>query len=98
MRVVEKLAFAEFEWDETKRARTLSEREIDFVDAAVALLEPHLEEASNRQGEARTLALCNIKGAIVAVIYTVREPGCRIISARAARRYERQQYREVFGR
>ena len=97
MRIVEKLEFAGFEWDEEKRARTLSKRGIDFVDAAVALLEPRLEEESNRQGEARTLALCNIKGQIVAVIYTERGLNCRIISARAARRYERRRYREIFG-
>jgi uncharacterized protein len=97
MRIVKKLEFDAFEWDENKRARTLQEREIDFLDAAQALLEPHLEDASDRQGEARTLALCMIKGEIAAVIYTMRGQICRIISARAARRYERRKYREIFG-
>ena len=97
MRIVEKIELTSFEWDDGKRARTLRDREINFADAALALLEPHLEEASDRQGEARTLALCNIKGEVVAVVYTVREPNCRIISARAARRYERRKYREILG-
>jgi uncharacterized protein len=98
MRRVERLQAEGFEWDENKRARTLQERGIDFLDAADALLEqPHLAEASNKQGEARTLALCMINGEIVAVIHTMRGAICRIITARAARRYERRKYREIFG-
>jgi uncharacterized DUF497 family protein len=97
MRILEKLEFVEFEWDEEKRVRTLEQREIDFLDAALALTKPHLEEESNRQGEARTLAICAIKSEIVAVVYTMRGSTCRIISARAARRYERRKYREIFG-
>lgn len=96
MRRVDRIEFADFEWDEQKRHHVLTEREIDFVHAAEALLRPHLETKSFKQGEARTLAICTIGGKVVAVVYTVREQTCRIITARAARRYEREEYNQVF--
>ena len=97
MQRIEKLEFSTFDWDEAKRQRVLEEREIDFLEAAEALLKPHLEEPSDRQGEARILAICMIGTKVVAVIYTVRDEVCRIVTARAARRYERKEYSEIFG-
>jgi uncharacterized DUF497 family protein len=47
MRRVEKIEFDTFEWDEAKRQRVFAEREIDFLQAAEALLRPHLAEPSN---------------------------------------------------
>jgi uncharacterized DUF497 family protein len=70
---VEKVEFDDFEWDEAKRQRVLAEREIDFLQATEALLRPHLEQPSDKQGEARTLAICPIGTKLVAVVYTVRK-------------------------
>lgn len=98
MQYVEKVAFEAFEWDEDKRQRILRERELDFLEAAQALLLPHIERSSNKQGEARILAVCTIRSKIAAVVYTVRGDVCRIVTARAARRNERKEYREIFGR
>ena len=97
MQRVDKLEFTSFEWDEAKRQRVLAEREIDFLQAAEALLKPHLEEPSDQQGEARTLAICMIGTKFVAAIHTVRDGKCRIVTARAARRYERKEYSSIFG-
>ena len=97
MQPVERIEFDEFEWDEAKRLRTLNERGIDFRSAAEALLRPHLEERSDRNGEGRTLAICSATLRVIAVIYTARGGVCRIISARPARRYERKEYSQVFG-
>ena len=97
MRRVESLEFASFEWDEAKRQLILEEREIDFLQVAEALLHPHLEEPSDQQGEVRTLAVCMIGTQIVRVIYTKRGEVCRIVTAIAARRNERKEYRTVFG-
>jgi uncharacterized protein len=94
---VEKVEFDSFDWDEAKRQRVLAEREIDFLQAAESLLKPHLEEPSDKQGEVRTLAICPIGTKLVAVVYTVRNDTCRIVTARAARRYERKEYSSVFG-
>jgi uncharacterized DUF497 family protein len=43
-----------------------------FLEAAGALLSPHIEMLSNKQGEARTLAICLLNTTIIAVVYTVR--------------------------
>jgi uncharacterized DUF497 family protein len=97
MQRVEAAHAEDFAWDEPKRQRVLHTREIDFLDVAEALLRPHLEEPSDRDGEARTLAICKLATEIVAVIFTWRGDVCRIITARAARRYEREEFRKVFG-
>jgi uncharacterized DUF497 family protein len=97
MERIEAVSFDEFEWDERKRLYALDDRGIDFRDAAAALLKPHLEARSDRYEEIRSLAICEATKRIIAVVYTVREERCRIISARPARRYEREKYHEIFG-
>lgn len=97
MRRVEKVEYETFEWDEDKSLWVLTEREIDFVQVAEALLKPHLAQSSNKQGEIRTLAICMIGTSLVRTIYTVRGNSCRIITAMAARRNERKKYRQIFG-
>jgi len=77
----ESLAFEEFEWDENKRLSNLAKSGIDFLNAASALLEPHLELDSPKKQEARTKAICNSSGRIIVVIFTRRGESCRIISA-----------------
>ena len=97
MQFVEKAEISDFEWDEGKRLRTLSERHIDFIDAAYALLLPHLAQPSNRNDEVRTLAICQASKRVIAVIYTMRGSACRIISVRPARKHEQATYRQIFG-
>jgi uncharacterized DUF497 family protein len=97
MRVVEEAQFRDFDWDPDKRERTLVERNLDFIDAARALLEPHLEQSSDRDGEPRTLAVCMQAGRIIVVVFTLRGEVCRIISVRPARKNEQRAYREIFG-
>ncbi|WP_244487745.1 BrnT family toxin [Aminobacter sp. DSM 101952] len=67
-----------------------------FDEAAVAIVQPHLERESNRQGELRVLAICPSSRRIIAVVYTMRGQKCRIISARAARDNEQRTYRFLF--
>ncbi len=89
--------FHEFEWDENKRRANLLKHEIDFIRAASALQKPHVKITSNRDGEARTLAICPDTHKLIAVVYTMRGEACRIISARAARKNEQRAYRQIFG-
>ncbi|MBN9072529.1 MAG: BrnT family toxin [Rhizobiales bacterium] len=97
MQTVHSIEFAKFEWDEEKRQKVLTEREIDFLEVAGALQFPHLEEPSDKYGEPRTLAICLLKTKLVAAIFTIRGDVCRIITARAARDYERKEYRDIYG-
>lgn len=92
----------EFEWDEGKRERNLAKHLIDFLDAITIWKGPVLDPAESRSIglEDRYLALGTIGDdqLTVAVVYTVRGKARRIISARRARRNERQVYKSVFGR
>lgn len=97
MRIVEKIAVTEFDWDPHKRKRTIDERGLDFADGARALLEPHLEFSSDRHGERRTLAICRHTARMIVVVYTLRDDLCRIISVRPARKNEQREFRQIFG-
>lgn len=90
------LQFSSFEWDEGKRSKNIEKHGIDFLKAAAALNEPHVESQSDRNGEVRTLAICPSSGTLIAIVYTMRDETCRIISARAARKDEQRKDREIF--
>ncbi|NKN38445.1 BrnT family toxin [Agrobacterium sp. a22-2] len=90
-------SFPTFEWDDTKRQSNLQKHNIDFVAAAAALLKPHVQVRSDREGETRTLAICPDTHKLIAVVYTMRGETCRIISARAARKHEQREYRQIYG-
>ena len=84
--------FQTFQWDEDKRQEVLERRGIDFLDAVRIFAGPVLTVPSARQGESRWLAVGLVDGIEMTVIYTVRDGGCRVITARRARRNERQNY------
>lgn len=86
----------QFEWDEAKRQANIRKHGIDFVRAIIALEGPRLETQSDQNGEARTLAICPDTQRLIAVVYTMRDSRCRIISARAARDNERREYRQIY--
>lgn len=86
----------EFEWDERKRIANLAKHGIDFVDACKAWEKPIIDPADERfqDDEYRPTALGVIgeDEIIIAIVYTTRENVVRMISARRARRNERQVY------
>lgn len=84
--------FQTFQWDEAKRQEVLERRGIDFTDAIRIFAGPVLIVPSARRGESRWLAVGLVDGIEMAVIYTVRDDCCRVITARRARRNERQKY------
>ena len=86
-----------YEWDEAKRKSNLSKHGIDFVAAALGMEERHLDVSARYHDEDRWIALTMVGRRLVAVVYTVRDGACRIISARAARKNERKAYYAHFG-
>jgi uncharacterized DUF497 family protein len=80
-----------------KRQSNIQKHGIDFVDAVLALEEPHLEILTERNGEVRTLAICPASAKVITVIYVMRDEKCRIISARAARNNEQRAYHDCYG-
>jgi uncharacterized protein len=86
-----------FVWDPDKRESNLEKHGLDFVIAAEVFIDrQHLDEDSTRpeHGEVRRKAIGRVGHLMVCVIYTDRNDVRRIISARRARRDERERYRQ----
>ena len=86
-----------FEWDPAKRDANLRKHGIDFARAVRIFEGPVLEREDRRRdyGESRFMTLGEVEGLILAVVFTYREAGLRIISARKANRYEKAAYSEI---
>jgi uncharacterized protein len=87
----------DFEWDAAKETTNLEKHGIDFVDAVKVFNDPHhLEEDSSRleHGEQRYRAIGMVADLLFTVIFTDRQDRRRIISARRARRNERERYNQ----
>lgn len=96
-RTAEEQVFEAFEWDEAKRQRNLETHGIDFEDAATIFSRPYLRSRSDRDGEIRFVAIGCLDDVEIAVVYTIRNGACRIISARRARTNEREEYHAAVG-
>ena len=80
------------EWDEAKRLVNLAKHGIDFVDASALWLSQVWTRPSRHAGEERYVSTGLLVGRVAVVIWTVRERRRRLISARIARRDEREDY------
>jgi uncharacterized DUF497 family protein len=83
-----------FEWDERKRRTTLAARGIDFLDLQ-RMFRGRVEEREDTRreyGEQRFVAVGELGGDIISVVYTWRGNRRRLISARRATRRERKEY------
>ncbi len=90
-----------FEWDPRKRALNLRKHGIAFEDAIELFEQPYLEDPDDRleYGEPRFVAVGEMRGRVIAVVYASREGKRRIISARKATKDERgAYYRAIYSR
>lgn len=87
-------------WDDAKRAWTLTERGLDFADAARIFQGVHFDVADERvaYGEPRILTFGFLDQRMVALVWTPRDGGRRIISLRYANDRERARLEEAFRR
>jgi uncharacterized protein len=83
-----------FEWDDNKRRANVIKHGIDFGDAKDVFYDPAAYTFLSPRivGERRYVTVGLMRGVLVAVIFTRRDQAVRIISARPARRNERQLY------
>ena len=84
------------EWDEKKRLSNLAKHKVDFARAAL-IFDGYVLELPQRKrdySEERIGALGKLDEEIVWVVYTWRGERRRIISARRARRDERERYHQ----
>jgi uncharacterized protein len=83
-----------FGWDENKRILNVKKHSIDFVDAIDVFSDPSAYTYFSQQAvnESRHVTVGRMKEVLVAVVFTRRDGTIRIISARKARRKERELY------
>jgi uncharacterized protein len=83
-----------FEWDDNKRRLNIAKHGIDFADATEVFSDPkqYTYRSATRAAEARYVSVGIAAGNLISVIFTWRGKAVRIISARAARRSERDKY------
>ncbi len=88
----------QFEWDETKRRKTLEERGLDFRDAGQLFDgRPLYSYPSPRGDEDRIVSVGRLEGRCIAAVWMQRPGARRIISMRRARDGEERRYRALLG-
>ena len=90
----------DFEWDEEKRHQNIRKHGIDFLKAKTIWCGDVVEYISlqDYHGEERWMAMGELNGDFVTVVFTWRGVSRRLISARKARRYEQEDYENEVGR
>lgn len=84
-----------YEWDEAKRQANLRKHDLDFFDAYLVYDNANKVTLSSvRRGEQRSqdIALVEVWGEILSLVYVLRERNVRVISFRPASKRERRVY------
>ena len=82
-------------WDEAKREANIAKHGLDFVDAYLVFENPEKITLQSPQAEEARLvdiALVELAGLVLVLIYVERDQGVRVISFRRASRRERILY------
>jgi uncharacterized protein len=88
------MGFVEFEWDEAKARANWKKHGVTFPQAARVFLDPQrIERRDDRNyAEERFLTVGRVDEFEILLTYTARSNVTRVISARKANRYEREEY------
>src|SRR6478752_7119561 len=88
----------DFEWDPEKNERNIARRGIDFAWAIAVFQGQVIEWIDQRKdyGEERWIAVGEIDGIVLTLVYTWRGVRRRIISAWKAHDSQRKRYRQSF--
>jgi hypothetical protein len=81
-----------FDWNPKKREINFRDHKIDFADVKGIFGGYTFVRRSDRHGEIRYQVFGYLHGSEVAVAFAIRDEVCWIISARRARRDERQKF------
>jgi uncharacterized DUF497 family protein len=84
-----------YEWDEAKREANLRKHGLDFWVAHLVYENPHKVTSrlkSKQETRFLDVALVELKGAVLALVYTRRNGNIRFISFRQESRNERRRY------
>ena len=85
-----------YQWDNDKAATNFNKHGIDFADAASVFLDDLAVTVSDERFDEERFITIGIDafGLVLVVVYTWRDKGIRLISARKATRSEQTQYEE----
>ena len=87
-----------FEWDENKRLINLEKHGLDLADGRDLFDgRPTVTSISGYGDETRLVTIGDLDGVFVALVWTERNSGIRLISLRRARDAERRKYRARHG-
>lgn len=86
-----------FEWDPFKAELNRAKHGVSFMEAAKAMLGVTLTRPAPDDGENRFASLTITGERLIVIIWTPRHDAMRVISARRARHYERETYRQAIG-
>lgn len=82
-----------FQWDEVKNEKNKSKHGISFEHALDIFNDDNrLQSASDKNGERRYQTIGKAYKVVITVVYTIRDFAYRLISARTARKDEREKY------
>lgn len=84
-----------FEWDDAKDAANAAKHGVSFIEAAAVFADndrTDFDASRARDGEARRKVVGQIEGRLFVVVYTLRGPAIRIISARRANAQEARRH------
>lgn len=86
-------------WDESKRRQTMSQRDLDFADAAQVLggQQETFVDLRRDYGEPRFITVGFLRGRMVLVVHTPRGECTHIISMRKANEGEIARYKKFVG-
>lgn len=89
----------EIEFDPAKRAKTLSERGLDFARANEVFAGMHFtgEDTRENYAEPRYITVGTLDDRMVVIVWTPRGEGRRIISMRKANEREKARYAHPLG-
>jgi uncharacterized DUF497 family protein len=83
----------EFEWDENKNRKNQKKHNLSFEDSSKVFEdENRLQYTVESKGETRYITIGKVLKVIITVVYTIRDFAFRLISARPARKDERERY------
>lgn len=87
-----------FEWDENKRKANLEKHGLDLMDG-IRLFDgrPVYSYPSQRGDENRFVSVGILEDEFVAIVWTERDAGIRLISLRRVRDVEKREYYARFG-
>ncbi len=87
------------EWDEIKREKTFRERGLDFADAEQIFAGKYFtrEDTRREYGEIRYITVGFLFDRFVALVWTSRGDGRRIISLRYGHEWEKERFKEYLG-